>query len=372
MSESHAGEARSFPAHALLRRRPWTTYQNRAAVRGILVRMPNWLGDALMATPFLDALHRRFPHAPIHLILPPSLQGLPLTPRGQIFLQPSDPKQRRRLIRSLRALQCSHFFVLPPSFSSAWQAFRVGTPYRIGYRGDGRRFLLRPALIPPHPPRSQHLSRTYLELLQPWLQAPLPQHPPPLQLRLTPAWIAKHWPADLPRRPYTVLAPGAKYGPAKNWPAEHYVALARSLAARHPTARQPLCVVGLASERALGEAIVQAAAGSINLCGRTSLEGLIALLAEARLLISNDSGTMHLAAALQPPQIALFGSTNPQWTGPNQPNARVINLHLDCAPCYARRCPLGHTACLTQITPARVLAEVERLCPPSPTPKESA
>jgi heptosyltransferase-2 len=150
-----------------------------------------------------------------------------------------------------------------------------------------------------------------------------------------------------------VLAPGAEYGPAKQWPAEHY---RRAAAALHGAGWR-IVVAGLPGDRPVGEAILADAPGGLNLCGETALPGLVALLARAALLVSNDSGAMHIAAALGTPQVALFGSTNPVWTRPLNPRARVVYRALPCSPCYRRVCPLGHTDCLVGIAPNAVVQQ---------------
>ena len=155
---------------------------------------------------------------------------------------------------------------------------------------------------------------------------------------------------------YFVFAPGAEYGPAKCWPAEHYAELARELRRRH---RQPVLLLGSGKEAALCEAIAAQAAGACRvLAGRTALIDAMALIAAARGVVTNDSGLMHVAAAFGVPQAAVFGSTSPEHTPPLSPRARVLwlkeELQLDCAPCFDRVCRFGHTRCLTGVSAQRV------------------
>ena len=150
--------------------------------------------------------------------------------------------------------------------------------------------------------------------------------------------------------PTLVLAPGAEYGPAKRWPARHFAALAHLAADEWPEAS--ILVVGSAAERALATEIVALSGLALrNLCGDTTLDEALALVADARGVVSNDSGLMHVAAAFGRPQVALFGSSDPRHTPPRSPRARVLWLHLPCSPCFARQCPLGHTACLNDLSP---------------------
>jgi heptosyltransferase-2 len=322
----------------------------------VLVRTPNWLGDLMVSTAFLRALLARFPGARVDLIVRKGFEALPLPHRGRILAYDPRGAGPGRFGRGLRQAGYSHAFILPPSFSSAWMAWRAGVPWRIGYRGQGRAWLLRPALAHAAPPRSVHLAREYLELLAPWIQATPEQYPPGLELDA--AWIAGHWPAALEGAGLdVVLAPGAEYGPAKQWPAAHYREAARSLAA----AGHRLVLTGSAKERPLGEEILAGLPAALNLAGRTTLPELVAVLARAKLVISNDSGAMHLAAALGVPQIALFGSTNPRWTAPLNPRATVLYRAEPCSPCYARTCPLGHTRCLWELRPEQVIVQAERL-----------
>jgi heptosyltransferase-2 len=315
----------------------------------ILIRTPNWLGDLLVSTAFVRAVLARFPAARVDLVVRQGFEVLPLPHRGTVYAFDRARTSAGAFGRGLRGLGHTHAFVLPPSFSSAWMAFRSGIPHRIGYRGEGRAWLLRPAQRHRHPPRSVHLAQEYLDLLRPWLFAEAAQHPAGLELPA--GWVDAQRPADAPAPgTYVVLAPGAEYGPAKQWPVEHYAAVTAALHG----AGVPVVVAGLRKDRALGQAMLAAAPSGHNLCGETDLPGLTALLAGARLLISNDSGAMHLGAALGLPQLALFGSTNPAWTAPLNPRAEVFYRGEACSPCYARECPLGHLRCLRELRPEPV------------------
>jgi heptosyltransferase-2 len=317
----------------------------------ILVRMPNWLGDLVMATGFLDALLARFPAARVDVIVPRRFETLPLPRRGELLLLDRAAWSSGAFGRSLRGRGYSHLFVLPPSFSAAWMAFCARVPARIGYRGNFRSWLLRPALAYRAPPRSVHLLQEYLDLLAPWQVLSARQFPP--RLAVNPEWVAEHLPpaAASPAR-RVVFAPGAEYGPARQWPAEHYRALAQALA----RAGWTCTVIGLLKHRPLGDEILAGVAGGLNLCGET-LTQMVAVLARAALVVSNDSGVMHVAAALGRPQIALLGSTQPLWTGPLNPAARVLTRQEPCSPCYARECRFGHTRCLVELRPRQVAAE---------------
>jgi heptosyltransferase-2 len=155
----------------------------------------------------------------------------------------------------------------------------------------------------------------------------------------------------LPER-FVAISPGAVYGPAKAWPAAKYRELAQGLRDRSGL---PVLLLGTRDEHELAEQIRAGEAAVLNWCGATDLPGLVAVLSRAALLVSNDSGAMHVMAALRRPQVAIFGSTSPVWTGPINPRAAVVTSVLPCAPCFRRSCRFGHHDCLGQIGVPRVL-----------------
>jgi heptosyltransferase-2 len=157
-----------------------------------------------------------------------------------------------------------------------------------------------------------------------------------------------------------VLCPGAEYGLSKRWPAAHFAALAQSILKAKPTAS--VVLLGSPSDRAIGDTIVSASDSQgriFNWCGATLLDEAIAIISMSSNLVSNDSGLMHIGAALQVPQVAIFGSSDPNHTPPNSAKATVISLHLPCSPCHQRECPLGHLNCLNQISSERVFTALQ-------------
>lgn len=265
-------------------------------------------------------------------------------------------RERRRLAAQLRG-RFDTAYVCPNSLKSALLPWWAGIPRRIGYLGEARVGLLTQRL--PNPPRGQRPPMVaFYSALSGDSDAQADR--PVLQLTLDQV-LAVLATLQLRRQMYYVLAPGAEYGPAKRWPARHFAALARQLT-------MPVVLLGSAKEAAVCAEITHAVNASqpgqcLDLSGRTTLDQALAVIAAARAMVSNDSGLMHVAAAFGVAQVALFGSSSPLHTPPLNPAAHVVWLKtdpsyvppLDCAPCFARECPLGHTRCLVDIQPADVL-----------------
>ena len=322
-----------------------------------LVVAPSWVGDAVLSHPLLVRLKERDPSGRIDVIAPPWV--LPVYRRmpqvNQAIAQPfghGDLKlgERRRFAKGLAPYDRA--IVLPNSWKSALIPWHAGIKRRTGYIGELRYGLLndaRPMDKVGHP----LIVERYAALAQP-AREPLVRPLPAPRLAVDPA--ARN--ATLrefnlsPDRPVAVFAPGAEYGPAKRWPARHFASLARQLAARG----MQVWLLGSKKDAPI-TAEIQALSGQacIDLAGRTSLDQAIDLMSFATRVVTNDSGLMHVAAALDRPMVALFGSSSPDFTPPLSPQARVIYLKLSCSPCFKRECPLGHTNCLVQMEPSRVL-----------------
>ncbi len=258
---------------------------------------------------------------------------------------------RRRVARSLRG-RFDLAYVLPNSIKSALLPWLARIPLRVGYQGEGRLLLLNRRL--PNPPGRPPMVAFYGALAGPGFD---PAARPRLHLDATLVDAALAG-ATLSAGSYWAFAPGAEYGPAKRWPAEHYAALARSL---HAADGASVALLGSKSEAELCESIAAAAPAACQvLAGKTSLLDAMALIVAARGLASNDSGLMHVAAGFGVPQVAVFGSTSPLHTPPLNDRARVLwlkdELGLDCMPCFDRTCRFGHTLCLVSVAPGRVEA----------------
>jgi heptosyltransferase-2 len=328
----------------------------------LLVVAPNWIGDALLAQSLLALLRERHADATLDVIAPawtaPVVERMPevdaVIPtrfaHGELALA-----SRWRLGRSLRG-RYDAAWVLPNSLKSALVPWIAGIARRVGFLGEQRYGLLNvvhrldEAALPMMAERYAQLAVAPGE--------PVPRPLPPTRLRVDEGARA----AACARlrldasRPVVAFCPGAEYGPAKRWPAERFATLARQLAA----AGRDVWLFGSARDAAIGEAIVAAApdARLTNLCGRTDLAAAIDLLSLAEGVVANDSGLMHVAAALGRPLVALYGSSSPAHTPPLDPRARLIWLGLECSPCYQRECPLGHFRCMREIGPEQVKTEV--------------
>jgi len=273
-------------------------------------------------------------------------------------------KARRSLAHQLEG-RFEIAYICPNSLKSALLPFLASIPKRVGYLGEARIGLLTHRLKNPPKDRRPAMVAFYSALSG---DTDFSEDRPQLQLKADDVDQALRE-MGLQRGGYDVLAPGAEYGPAKRWPTAHYAELARQL-------DRGVVLLGSAKEASLCEEIAASANAKtpgkcLNLAGTTTLTQAFAAIAAARSVISNDSGLMHVAAAFSVPQVAVFGSSSPLHTPPLNANAAVLWLKtdpdfrpaLDCAPCFERVCPLGHTRCLTGITPTMVLQSVARLRP---------
>ncbi len=324
-----------------------------------LIVAPNWIGDAVMAQPLLALLRRGDPHGTIDVLAPAHVGAVfaAMAEVGEVMVAPQAHGRlqlaaRWRLARALRARRYDRAYVLPNSLKSAIVPWLAGIRVRVGYRGEARRGLVNRMHAPA--PSRRPMVEFYAQLAaEPG--APVPAGVPEPRLACDEDRIAR----TLRKfgvhgaEPLFVLAPGAEYGPAKRWPARHYAALAVMVAAEWPEAN--IVLLGGPKDRALATEITALSGQALkNLCGDTSLEEAIALIAGASGVVSNDSGLMHVAAAFARPQVAVFGSSDPRHTPPRSERARVEWLHLDCSPCFQRECPLGHLNCLNGLPPQQV------------------
>ena len=326
-----------------------------------LVVAPSWIGDAVLSHSLLVRLKERDAGGAIDVLAPP--WALPVYRRmpevAEAIALPFGHGElklgaRRRFAKSLP--RYDRAVVLPNSFKSALIPWHAGIPVRTGYRGEMRYGLINDLRIL-DPEALPLIVERYAALAQPRgeeFRRPLPEPRLTVDDAARRATAAKYG-VD-PARRVAVFAPGAEYGPAKRWPARHFAELARTLAARG----FQVWLMGSQADAAITAQIQRLSGGEcIDFAGRTSLDEAIELMSFAARVVTNDSGLMHVAAALDRPSAAIFGSSSPAFTPPLSARARIVTLRLSCSPCFQRECPLGHTNCLVTLEPARVLAALD-------------
>lgn len=293
----------------------------------ILVRAPNWLGDSVICASAIRALKRGRPDAHITILAPEKIAPVWRLVDGVDEVVPLKNKSVFAAARELRRLRKFDVaVVLPKSFRAALEVWLARVPRRVGFRGHHRAFLLNQVV--PDRPRDKpidHQVNDWLHLVRSL------GHDAEFSL-----------PAARPTASNNVvrlgLCPGAEYGPAKRWLPQRFAAVAAAVAQRKAV---EWVLFGTSADAAVGAEISAALDGKcINLIGQTSLDELIDELARCRLLLTNDTGTMHLATLIDVPVVAVFGSTEPRLTGPLSANATVVRRHVECSPCFLRECPI--------------------------------
>jgi lipopolysaccharide heptosyltransferase II len=328
----------------------------------ILIVAPNWIGDALLAQPLFARLHEKLPGVVIDALAPPwtapVLRRMPEI--NEVIEAPFAHGElklaaRWRLGRSLRSRRYDEAIVLPNTAKSALIPFFADIPLRAGFVGEMRYGLLN-LVHKLDEKRMPLMAERYAQL------AEKPGTKPALPLPQTGLVVGEVNLAIALRRlglsrtqPVVAFCPGAEYGASKRWPARHFAALARKLAALG----YAVWLFGSEKDRAIGEEISAASEGAAtNLCGRTDLASAIDLLSLAEVVVSNDSGLMHVAAGVGRPVVALYGSSSPEHTPPLARSFRIVRTGIECSPCFARECPLGHFKCMNELAPERVMEEI--------------
>jgi heptosyltransferase-2 len=335
----------------------------------ILIVAPNWIGDAVMSQPLLAAIKASHPNAAIDVLATPWVAPVYRACSEVAELIEADLRHgqlqwglRHALAAQIKQRNYASCYVLPNSFKSALIPWLATIPIRIGYQGELRRFLLTETKT--NAPKTQRIPMVehYANLCTLSNNSDAAIRPPKLSPTASALEVARSrlQAASIQTDAFLVLCPGAEYGPSKRWPASHFAVLAKSILKAKPTAA--VVILGSPSDRAIGDAIISGADSDgriFNWCGATSLDEAIAIIGMCSHLVSNDSGLMHIGAALEVQQVAIFGSSDPNHTPPNSAKATVISLHLPCSPCHQRECPLGHLNCLNQISPERVFAALQ-------------
>ncbi|TMH18200.1 MAG: lipopolysaccharide heptosyltransferase II [Betaproteobacteria bacterium] len=331
----------------------------------ILIVAPNWIGDALLAQPLFARLRKKLPGVLIDALAPPwtapVLRRMPEI--DDVVEAPFDHGElalvaRWRLGRRLRSRRYDQAIVLPNTFKSALVPFFAKIPVRSGFVGESRYGLLNLA----HKLDAKGvrlMAERYAQLAEkPGTKPALPLPQTGLMVGEVNLAIALRRLGLSRAKPVVAFCPGAEYGPSKRWPARHFAALARKLAALG----YAVWLFGSEKDRAIGEEIAVASEGAAtNLCGKTDLASAIDLLSLAEVVVSNDSGLMHVAAGVGRPVVALYGSSSPEHTPPLARSYRIVRTGIECSPCFARECPLGHFKCMIELTPDRVAEEIQAI-----------
>lgn len=333
-------------------------------MRRALVIAPNWIGDALMAQPLLSRLVKLHPRIAIDAVAPawvaPVLERMPEIrdvyatdlAHGKLQLL-----RRWQLASDLRDVGYDAAYVLPNSLKSAVIPWLANIPLRIGYTGENRYGLLNVRHANPPKAVRPPMVRLYAALAYA-PGATVPDDLPLPRLEADPneaARVSARFNLDT-RVPLLVICPGAEYGPAKRWPVEHFAELAQLVGQSFPYTK--IIALGSPKDAPLAQAIAERASNVRNLCGQTALGEACALISRASAVVTNDSGLMHVAAALRRPLVAVYGSTDPRHTPPLSELAKVQWLNLDCSPCFQRECPLGHLNCLRELSAAQVFGDL--------------
>jgi heptosyltransferase-2 len=317
----------------------------------ILVRATNWVGDAVMSLPALQAIRERFSTARITILAKPWVADLYARESfaDEVILYNGESPWRTGHLLRTRQFDCA--ILLQNAFEAAWIAWLARIPARIGYKRDGRQLLLTHAVnVPKRGEIPRHERFYYLEMLR--RAGVIDTLPVSEGIRLERG-------ASANGKRMIGVSPGAAYGTAKRWLPERFAEAAGKLA----TARgASIALFGSKTERKLCEEVAQRLAGQevINYAGETTLAQFIDLAAGCELFLTNDSGSMHIASALGVPTVAIFGATDDTTTGPTGPKARVVRQPVDCSPCLLRQCPIDHR-CMTGVSAERVVKEALEL-----------
>ena len=338
-----------------------------------LIIAPNWIGDAVMSEPLVREVLQT--GASLTILANPWVAPVYRAMSGVIEILEADFShgklefsQRRALAKQIKNKNFDDAIILPNSWKSILIPWLAQIPRRYGYQGEFRSLFLSKSL--PNPPRLDRppMVEHYLalaSLLGSKDKTRLETSTrPQLQVRKNNINDSKTFLASLPNSEnFYVLAPGAEFGPAKQWPCEHFAKLAEYIL--NENSMTNVVFMGSPKDKMIAQQITQQIPQKyqervVDLCGKTSLDQSIALISQAKALASNDSGMMHIGAAFSIPQVAFYGSSDPHHTPPMSPFAGILFLGLDCSPCHQRKCPLGHLNCLKQITPESALTELHQ------------
>ena len=335
----------------------------------ILVVGPAWVGDMVMAQSLFMCLKEQYPDCRISVLAPnwtrPLLARMPEVEKGISLAMGHGELQlvkRRALGRSLRGEQFTMAIVLPNSFKSALIPLYAGIPKRIAWKGEWRNLLLSDCRRLDKNAFPLMVQR-FAALAYPGSKEPPDQIPEP-RLQSDPKSVTQALATFNLGVEDRILAicPGAEFGMAKQWPADHFTTTCKTKIDEG----WQVWIFGSEKDAEVADEILQMLAEKqrqkcVSLAGKTSLAQAIDLLSVAEAVVSNDSGLMHIAAALDKPVVALYGSTSPDFTPPLSSKSKLLFTDIDCRPCFQRECPLEHKKCLTELEPSRAVAAIAEL-----------
>jgi heptosyltransferase-2 len=339
---------------------------DKSKIRRILIRATNWIGDAVMSMPALEAVRENFPASHIAVLARPWVVPLyeshpaadEVIPYGRHSGYRKNFFEFLGAIRTVRSLHFDMAVLFQNAFEAALIAYIAGIKIRVGYDTDGRGFLLSHSVVREPEVLKAHQVEYYLTLLRA-LSWDAPSKDPTLRAGPESVTRARSLLSAKGIEDHQLvvgLSPGAAYGPAKRWPVERFAAIG-DRAIREWGAK----VIVIGTEKDLGETLVSAAApGVVNFCGTTMLGDALALIKRCRVFVCNDSGLMHVAAALQVPTVAIFGSTDSVATGPRGKNSMIVKQDMECSPCLKPECSVGYR-CLLAVQPDEVWRAMEKL-----------
>ena len=339
----------------------------------VLLVLPTWVGDVVMATPFVRALFERFPDAEITLLMSrhlfPLLEGSPWVAHCEFWAPrkktPEAKQQQRELQARLRAQHFDLAVMLPNSLRSAWLSFRAGAKRRVGFNRDGRGLLLTDRIPVPNRIKGGYEPLPLCDYYAVLAEALGMPHPgDALTLYLTDeadAAVEQRLAAEgvRPEQPLVVLCPGANFGASKCWAPERFAAVADKLVQRQDAA---IVISPGPGEEPLAEAIVAAMAepGVLLTQPCLTLGELKSLIAEADLLLGNDTGPRHFGRAFDTHRVTVFGPTEQRWTDTSHGNETIVKVDVPCGPCHKKVCPLEEQVCMTRVTVEMVADACEK------------
>lgn len=341
---------------------------DKSKISRILVRATNWVGDVVMTIPAIEAIRENFPESTLSVLARPWVipllenhsavnEVLPLKKRGGYL---ADLVEIIRVAGLIRGLRFDLAILFQNAFEAALLAYLGGIRFRIGYNTDGRRFLLSHAVIRNDEILKLHQVEYYLSILRAMGWEARTKNPFLFVAKkdmesIQSLLLSK----GVKRNDFLLgLSPGAIYGPAKRWPPERFAAIGDWAIERW---RAKVLIMGSQGEKDICMVVCKSMKHiSLNLCGETTLGQAMALINRCDLFVTNDSGLMHIAAALNVPVVAIFGSTDPVATGPRSQKARIVKHQIDCSPCLKHECPIDFH-CMLDIEPDEVWNEMEIL-----------